>query len=288
VRFAAILWRFWAARGHLSEGRGWLEAILALAVPDGPIEPLRRAMLLHVTANLTRTQGDYAHAEALYAECLAIRRAHNDPHGILSALHNLGITAYEQGDHTRAIQLYEEALPLARAEGSGYGIAFILTTLGEAVQADGDPARALALYEEGLAAFRQIGHIWGIALALTRLGDATLAHGDRTRAAALQRESLALSGELGDRRSATDAIEGLARAEAPRDPALAIRLLGAAATLRERLGVPATAAREALTDRAAALARTQLGEEAFAAAWATGTVLRFEDLRARIHPDERA
>jgi len=179
-------------------------------------------------------------------------------------------------------------LPLARAEGEGYGSAFVLTTLGEAVQADGDLDRALALYDEGLAAFRRLGHTWGVALALTRLGDATLARGDRARAATLQRESLARSGELGDPGSATDAIEGLARAEATHDPALTLRLLGAAATLRERLGVPATAAREALTDRVAALARTQLGEEAFAAAWATGTVLRFEDLRARIHPDERA
>jgi len=286
VRFAAVLWRFWAARGHLSEGRRWLAAILALAAPGGPIGPLRRAMLLHVTANLARTQGDYAHAATLYAECLAIRRAHNDPHGILSALHNLGITAHEQGDHARAIRLHEEALPLARAEGDGYGSAFVLTTLGEAVQADGDLDRALALYDEGLAAFRRLGHTWGVALALTRLGDATLARGDRARAATLQRESLARSGELGDPGSATDAIEGLARAEATHDPALTLRLLGAAATLRERLGIPATAARQSLTAQATASARARLDDEASATAWTAGAALQFEELLAELRSDK--
>jgi len=177
-------------------------------------------------------------------------------------------------------------LPLARAEGEGYGSAFVLTTLGEAVQADGDLDRALALYDEGLAAFRRLGHTWGVALALTRLGDATLARGDRARAATLQRESLARSGELGDPGSATDAIEGLARAEATHDPALTLRLLGAAATLRERLGIPATAARQSLTAQATASARTRLDDEASATAWTAGAALQFEELLAELRSDK--
>ena len=287
VRLAAVLWRFWAARGHLGEGRRWLEAILALTVPDGAsagdapaIPPLRRAMLLHVTANLARVQGDYARAEALYEECLAIRRARDDRHGVIGALHNLGITAHEQGDAARAIRRHEEALPLAREDGDAYGIAFVLTTLGEAVLAAGDPARAAALGEEGLATFRRIGHAWGVALALTRLGDAALGRGDRARAAALHRESLALSGGLGDPRMAADALEGLARAEVGTDPALAMRLLGAAEALRDRLGTPHPPTRRAGHRRAVATARAALGDAAFAAAQAAGAALTLEQALA--------
>lgn len=228
VRFASVLWRFWATRGHLAEGRRWPEAILALTGPSdqhardvAPIPPLRRAMLLHVTAILARLQGDYARTETLFEECLAIRRAHEDQPGIIAALHNLGITASEQGDHARAIRLFEAALPLAREIGEPYSIAFGLTAFGEAVRAAGDPVRAAALHEEGLGWFRRIGHTWGIAQALTRLGDAALGADDRARAAALHRESLALSGGLGDPRSVADALEGLAQAEVGADPALA-------------------------------------------------------------------
>ncbi len=89
VRFAAVLWRVWAIHGHLSEGREWLEEILALARtmpaddesnPSTGISPLRLAMLLHVTANLSRAQGDHDQAREMYEECLTIRRERNDFH----------------------------------------------------------------------------------------------------------------------------------------------------------------------------------------------------------------
>lgn len=287
TRFAAVLWRFWSARGHLAEGRRWLEAILALAAPDAPpagdggaIAPLRRAMLLHVTAIFARLHGDYPRTEALFEECLAIRRAHADRPGIIAALHNLGITAHEQGDHGRAIRLYEEALPLAREIDSPYAIGFGLTSFGEAVLAAGDPARAAALCEEGLGWFRRIGHTWGIAMALTRLGDTALAAGDRPAAAARYRESLTLSGDLGDPRSAVDTLEGLAAALTKADAALAARLLGAAAALRDHLGMPRAPGRRDAHSRAVDRVGGTLGAEAFAGEWRTGMALTFEQALA--------
>ncbi|MGA7672634.1 MAG: helix-turn-helix domain-containing protein, partial [Nitrolancea sp.] len=147
TRFAAVQWRFWATQGHLSEGREWLTEILKAARakpaddesdPTTGISPLRLAMLLHVTANLSRAQGDYEHARQMYQECLAIRRQRDDFPGIVAALHNLGITAYEQGDNRLAIRYYEESLPMARAVNSTYGTAFGLTSMGDSVRALGD------------------------------------------------------------------------------------------------------------------------------------------------------
>jgi len=177
TRFAAVLWRFWAGRGYLAEGRRWLEEILNLTSGTGgatepPISPLQRAMLLHVTGNLVRTQGNYAQARALYEECLAIRRAHHDAGGIAAALHNLGIIAFEQGDYALAVEYCEEALPLVRQAGYTYGVAFQLTTLGNATAALGAPGRAINLFTEAQDLFRQLGHTWGIVRTLIGLGDA--------------------------------------------------------------------------------------------------------------------
>jgi len=282
VRFAAVLWRFWAGRGYLREGRRRLEAILALTAEDESTPPLHRAMLLHVSANLVRTLGDYPRAQALYMEALAIRREHHDQHGILGALHNLGLVAHEQGDLPSALRLHTEALDLARATDERYGIAYILATFGDALQATGDSARAAAHYAESLTLFRQIGHTWGIALTLTRLGDITLARGDEASSATHQRESLALSAALGDPRSAADPLEGLAAALARTDPHLAAHLFGAAAALRDRLGTPQPAVRRALHEQCLTATRTALGDTAFVAALVSGAALTLDAARALI------
>ncbi|HEY8599971.1 MAG TPA: tetratricopeptide repeat protein [Thermomicrobiales bacterium] len=286
VRFAAVLWRFWAARGYLGEGHHRLGAILALAAEDTSTPPLHRAMLLHVTANLTRSLGDYPRAQVLYAECLAIRREHHDQKGILGALHNLGLVAHEQGDGASALRLHTEALALARALDDRYGIAYILATFGETIQASGDLDHAAAHYAESLAVFREIAHTWGIALALTRLGDIALARGNPELAAAQQRESLALSATLGDPSSSAEPLEGLAAALASTEPALAARLFGAAATLRDHLGIPRPAVRRALHEQRLAATRVALGETAFAAARAAGAALTLDDTRALIAATE--
>jgi predicted ATPase/DNA-binding XRE family transcriptional regulator len=288
VRFAAVIWRFWAARSHLSEGRSWLEAILRLAreclasddaIPADGITPLRIAMLLHVTANLVRVQGDYAQADALYTECLAIRRERDDQDGIIGALHNLGIIAFQQGDYQRAIDHFQEALPIARANGNTYGTAFGLASYGEAVTALGDLDRAKALYTESLALFQSIEHSWGIALALAGLAEVSTRQGDPGNAAALYRESLALSGRLGDRLTVATGLERLARLELLEGSTAghAARLLGAAAALREQINAPLPPASQSDHERSLAEARRQLGEAAFTASWDTGRRLTLDE-----------
>jgi predicted ATPase len=36
ARLAIALWWFWIERGYLSDGRGWMEALLALDGAEGP------------------------------------------------------------------------------------------------------------------------------------------------------------------------------------------------------------------------------------------------------------
>ncbi|MCO5176928.1 MAG: helix-turn-helix domain-containing protein [Thermomicrobiales bacterium] len=272
TRFAAVLWRYWAGRGRLSEGRRWLEQILVLAgaADPGAVPPLRLAMLMHVTANLARVQGDAARAEALYRACLTIRREHNDRPGIVAALHNIGIVLAERGDHDAALRCYQDALVLATDINDPYGIAFIQTSIGEVLLASGELDGAVTHVTEGLRGFQAIGHSWGVALATTRLGDVVLAQDDIAQAKSLQRKSLALSADLADPRSFVDALDGLARALSVAQPATCVRMAGAADALRARFDCPRPAHLRVLHDDVLATARRTLSDAAAGSAYLNG------------------
>jgi predicted ATPase len=78
LQLASALWWFWWLRGHVSEGRGWLERMLGqeTGVPAAP-----RARALNAAGVLAMTQDDHAQARALLEECLALRRALEDRQG---------------------------------------------------------------------------------------------------------------------------------------------------------------------------------------------------------------
>jgi hypothetical protein len=90
-------------------------------------------------------------------------------------------------------------------------------------------------------------------------------------------ESLQLKREIGDKQGIAFSLEGLAtiaRLESRGD--LAARLLGSAAALREAIGAPLPSAERTDYDRDVAAVRAQLGEAAFAKAWAEGRAMTLE------------
>jgi predicted ATPase/Tfp pilus assembly protein PilF/DNA-binding XRE family transcriptional regulator len=205
LRLAGALWLFWLTRGHLSEGRGWLEAALA---GDGSASPATRATALNGAGMLAYVQCDYPRATALHEEALALRRTLGDKQGIANSLLNLGLVAYRQGDYGRAAARHEESLKLARDLGDRRGIANSLSNLGHVAYRQGDYGRAAALYEESLALRRDLGDRAGIAecfeglavvaAALGSLGTVASDQRDCGRAADLLEESLTLFRDLGD------------------------------------------------------------------------------------------
>ena len=285
ARLTRALWRFWAGRGHLSEGRRWLEAVLALDETDSrtgealPTLPARtRARLLHVAGLLASTQGDYARAVSLYEESLAVRRDLGyKGKGTCHSLHELGAVAYQQGDYERAVLLHEQALALARELEYTFGIAYALSTLADVFRAQGDPGRAATLLEESLILFRRLGHAWGIVHTLASLGSVACETGHDTRASRLYEESLELGRRAGLKPDILPCLEGLARVATTQGRMEQVaRLCGATAVLREEMGIPLPPADRAEHDRVVATTRAVLGEDAFAAAWARGQALSLE------------
>jgi tetratricopeptide (TPR) repeat protein len=214
LRVAGAVWRFWDVRGYVSEGRNWLEGLLAGVEAQTPVAAASaiRVKALNGAGVLAETQGDYARAQALHEGCLALCRELGDERGSANSLSNLGNVARRQGDYARARALHEEGLALRRALGDKNGLAGSLANLGNAADEQGDYARARALHEDSLALRRELCDKRGMAIALNNLGNVANAQGDYTLAGMYYEESLTLCRELGDRRRIASSLSNLGNA----------------------------------------------------------------------------
>jgi non-specific serine/threonine protein kinase len=234
LQIATSVWRFWEIRGHLTEGRGWLDQLLSAGdgVPAG-----MRADGFNAAGNLARSQGDVALAIALHGKSLALRRELGDVAGTARSLLNLGNLRLDQGAHEQAILLYEEALSLFRDLELDWDIANALNNLGIARGYQGDYQRAEALLDEALALRRRLGEVASVARTLDALGEVARKRGALDRAASLHGASLERRREVGDTRGIAITLNNLGLvARYQRDYAEAFRLFEEALQIRRAIG----------------------------------------------------
>jgi predicted ATPase/class 3 adenylate cyclase len=325
LRLANALGLFWEVRGHFSEGRDRLSAILASAPAQA--RSAARAKLLARAAELAYRQSDYTATRALATESLAICRARDDREGMASALIKLGNAATEGGDYESTFRVLEEALSIWRALGDNHGtaralislgwaalrsgdnalanerlgealvisrqlgdtrsIGFELSGLGEIALRTGQYARATQLIEESLALRQQLSNKWGVGVSLGMLGWVAMHMQDWARAATLLGQSLEVRREIGDTGGCAWCLERLAEVALARGRAkAAVQLFGAAAELRAAIGsVMDPVDQQAYASRQAAL-RADLGEAQFAAGWAAGQALSLAQAAALALEDQ--
>ena len=243
LRLATALGRFWEVRGHLSEGRSWLEA--ALSAGGGGELPALRAVALNWAAVLAQHQGDYAASRGLYEHSLALRRRLDDRLGAAAALVGLGNLAALQGQLEVARAQFEESLAIGRELEQPQVIAASLTNLGWVAHGRGDLQGARTMYEEALAVRRRLGDGHGTALVLANLGDLVLQQGDLATASTLHTEGLELRRRLGDRSGVADSLTALGRVALARGDRQAARTLheqglGERRRVGDRPGIPAS------------------------------------------------
>jgi tetratricopeptide (TPR) repeat protein len=114
-------------------------------------------------------------------------------------------------------------------------------------------------------------------ISLHNLGKVAESRGDYEAARARYEESLTLHREVGERRGIAECLLGFAGvAAAAGQPERAARLFGAAAALREAIGVPMAPVDRADYDRHVAAVHAALGETAFAGAWSAGHDMTLE------------
>lgn len=255
LRLAGALSRFWAIRGHLHEGLGWLGAVQDLEAGASRA----RAKVLSGAGWLALLQGNQTRARLDLEASLALVRSLHDTSGIAETLKNLGRVALEEDDLKFARACLTESLNLSRAMGYRWTIAFDLTGLAQITFLEGDTRRARMLFEQGLAAYRLLDSPRHVAVTLSNLAAATLEDGDDVGAQALYSEALAIVRETGDRPGLIHVLEGYAGLARGRgDVDLAQRLLDAANGLRAASAYPAAVSDHAWPDAPLAMVPTDV------------------------------
>ncbi len=235
LRIAALLTPFWKLRGRPSEGRQWLEQLLATEV--GSKTSALRAQALDGAGALAFQQGDYTAAGELHSESLAIHRDLGAAERVAESLRHLGNLADEMGDYDRAVAHYDEALATWRELGHAWGIAATINNLGLVALRRGQLDLASAHLEDSLERFRELGTDWAVGVTLSNLGDTALARGEGTEARQRMADSLSIARRLDDQEGIAYALTGMAHAEillGHLHPAR--RLLGESLVVLERMG----------------------------------------------------
>ncbi|HEX6477303.1 MAG TPA: LuxR C-terminal-related transcriptional regulator [Ktedonobacteraceae bacterium] len=224
-------------------------------------------------ARAATEEGQYEQAHTLLSESLLFYQELGDTQRLSWVRYLLAHLLFvSQQDQALAQQLAEQSLAHFRERGDTPFSVYPLGLLGLIHLEQGKLEAARPLLEESLAIGKQTGvetDAVHLALGLARL--LTL-QGDAASARRLYQESLTLLLECNVyKESVAASLEGLAALEAGQGgPRQAVRLWGAAEALREAIGAPMHPVHRASYEQALALVHTELGERAFAAAWAEG------------------
>jgi predicted ATPase/DNA-binding XRE family transcriptional regulator len=264
-----LLWR-----SHVIEGRRWFETFLQHR-SSLPLALQVRA--LSQAGNLAVIQGDYPGAQALLAESLALARGLGDKPGIATALDLLGFMATAQGHYRQALEFLEESRALFQELGDMGAIAVTFIRLGEVMSLQGDYARAVALCQESLTLAQERDDTLLVGWAFYALGTLAQRQAEPGQARAWLAKSLPVFQEAGDTMGIAAYLESMAEVVGLEgQPERLVRLFGAVASLRIRFGGAPYSAEQAAYQRLLLATRGQLGEGAYAVAWAAGQALTLE------------
>jgi len=308
LALAATSWRLWSVRGRLSDGRRWLQRLLAAPIAA---DASLRSRATAGGAQLALTQADYEAAAALAADALALAREADDAATVCAATRALAIVARDQGEHETGRSLARQAVEQARMLDDPHMLAQSLSCLARVEFFAGSTRTSLALHSEAASLLEETGSPaerasegiflgwcyvadsryedaapyferahesarlfddrWLTALALGGLLRVAASRGDLSLAVDRTLEALRICSALDERFLGAMCIVGLADALQP--GVRTARLLGGADALRSSVGAkwPVLLAKE--YRRANEAAREVLAPDAFAVAFAEGRAM---------------
>jgi predicted ATPase/class 3 adenylate cyclase len=275
LQLAGALGPFWMIGGHHAEAARRLEALLA--VDDRPTAA--RARALPTAAGLALDRGEFAEGRTLAEEALTLNRLTGDAWGVAYANHVLAYAAQCVGDWETARERFDESLRSFRALGDDHMVGIAIDLLGLACFKLGDRDRAVALEEENLRTARAKGNARVEAKALGAMGMYIVDAGRVDEAVPLLLESTRIFRELGsDLDEVAQNLFSLARGAAVvGETDAAVRMLSAASSALEELGITPGTYEADLNDDTVSIIRRDLDETAFSKAWADGQKLTVDD-----------
>ncbi len=267
-------------KGNYATARRFAEEALVLWKEVGDKESI--ASTLDLLGSVYESQGEPERARPLYDESLVLRRERGNKGGIADSLFLLAQEHFlAQGDPLTVRSLLEEGLALYREIGDRSRITDYFNLSARLALSQGDVATARQFAEESAALCREVGDQEDIATALSVLGEIEASQENYARARTLYEESLAIARKRSSKGGIALYQEAFASVVAAQgELTWAARLWGAAEVLREAIGAPRSPFELVRYERAVAAARTQLGEQAFAAAWTEGRTMTPEQALA--------
>jgi predicted ATPase/DNA-binding SARP family transcriptional activator len=272
LRLAVALRSFWPERGHLAEGRRWLDDTLAAAPQPSP----ERARALMGRAVLAIRLGDGSPLEGIAEQIVGIHRDRHDPAALAYAhcqqavllwmrgawdrartaldlaraladaagepsvlavaAHLEGVWAVCRGEGTVAREACRESLRLLDGVGAGGGPFFPVMTPGYTLRDDGTGPVSL-FFEETVLAGRTVGPSRARGYALATLAWADRLDGDTAAATEAAEGSVDRFRALDDPHGESLALNALGNIHRSRgDHDAARTYLDAALSIRRRLG----------------------------------------------------
>ena len=175
LSFGVKLGAFWRFRGHATEGRAYLRAVLEH--PDVARFAMSHAGALLQSGILASFQGDGAEARDLGRKALDLYRAIGRPMEEASTLIMLGAAAQYSGDFDDAIACHEQALAIARAQGALALQVICFVNLGNTALLRGDTEAARAYLGQALDMIERSGESTAGVHAMEMLGQIHMREG---------------------------------------------------------------------------------------------------------------
>jgi non-specific serine/threonine protein kinase len=279
LRMAVALYPFWFTRGLFSEGRRWLDRLLA--ADEAPTA--ERVQALYLSGEMAGLQGDIAAAIPLAVKARELAERLGDAEISAAVSYVEGNLALYSGDPAKAVTCFEHALSGLRPEANLVRRIEALVARGLASWLAGDVPLAIASNQEVLAIARDHGESVYRAYSLWALGLVSWRQGRSRAGVELLEEGVRIAHQVDDPVSGALCVEALSwiAAEDGQEDRAAV-LMGAARALRKVVGgptvhIPGMVDYHAQCERQT---RKALGDGAYAAAFRNGQALNFDEATA--------
>lgn len=268
---AALLQRFWFARGRLDRGRRWVDRLLDSSDKE-PTPEYAQGLVAAASLAFRQSDNDVTKQRAQQALDVAAALGRRDIEAdALLALARAGLRDEDPSSvrlhaseaRTIALELTDEDRELSA-----------IHHLAEGARMAGDLEEARTLYAESLERNRMRGAQLIVAVELTNFGYVEKASGRLGVAEARVREAIPISLSIGNSYILAHNLVGLAAIVAASGrPDESARLLGKADAIFAETGLVLDPADRPEYDGAVAAARAALDDEAYEAAYAAGVNL---------------
>ncbi|HET7078515.1 MAG TPA: tetratricopeptide repeat protein [Chloroflexia bacterium] len=282
LRLAGALWLFWWTHVHYREGRQWLEEALAQAQRGNEhpvaVPPKVYAKALNALGLMVQPLGEFALAEKLFTESLAIFEQAGDRWWTAEVLQNLGVLVGNLGQIARGQQLCEQSLAIWREVGEPFwGMGRALHNLAALAMERGDYEQAEHLFEESLALGADSGkHIQNLRN-IQHLARLRLRQRDYARCASLLQDALTQAQELGHKETTVECLRDWAELLAASGQIeRAARLFGAVDAIYAANGLVEPPLDQTPSDEVRAALRAQVGEAVWHQAWQEGRTMTLD------------